>query len=626
MKYYVFLLLMFTISCSFKGEEKKQVVNEVENKSIEEVKENLDSDGDLVLDVEEIKMGKNPLIANLPKLKVRFLQNYKIDTTYKELGTGAVGSFDIDTKVRDTDPDFKYRVGEIFIRDNSYKVAANVGKFESHSWGEIEEHDLSWVKYPEIDPTFFHEQSLLNRKYFEEDKFEIDTISITLENSVKLMANRGFRQIRNLEINFYYYNYETEVYELLKTEKIERHFKAGVNETFEVKIENIPASLLKDNYFKRGEFIISEIKDFEISELGTTYQKILASVKSKTVPVIYNTPLDSSIDYVAIDSKGKRFIDVLEMLFPKKVRTEEDLLTKVNQFSNNLPEYTYLKEVEKEDKKGKWFVLTNRLEQHYLDHKFTPNDVIVLSYITGKVLASQKDEVVYSFRENISGGADYKMYPLGNISPNSEIDIQISPKRKWGVTFSSEDRNYRERPCSCGTNCICGILTVDCFIKVNIFKSYDNGLSFNKNLSGELERISLIINNSEFTLKNLVDKKAISLSWKGNNIHLKITDPSKIIEINNFDENVMFLKLQNINGTTFQGAYLHNATGKHRNLCPQMTTFASDNWGKIGVYSGSVMMDKFQRYISYGLKILPPRPYRQSFSVSVISVINNMFN
>ena len=556
MKYYVFLLLMFTISCSFKGEEKKQVVNEVENKSIEEVKENLDSDGDLVLDVEEIKMGKNPLIANLPKLKVRFLQNYKIDTTYKELGTGAVGSFDIDTKVRDTDPDFKYRVGEIFIRDNSYKVAANVGKFESHSWGEIEEHDLSWVKYPEIDPTFFHEQSLLNRKYFEEDKFEIDTISITLENSVKLMANRGFRQIRNLEINFYYYNYETEVYELLKTEKIERHFKAGVNETFEVKIENIPASLLKDNYFKRGEFIISEIKDFEISELGTTYQKILASVKSKTVPVIYNTPLDSSIDYVAIDSKGKRFIDVLEMLFPKKVRTEEDLLTKVNQFSNNLPEYTYLKEVEKEDKKGKWFVLTNRLEQHYLDHKFTPNDVIVLSYITGKVLASQKDEVVYSFRENISGGADYKMYPLGNISPNSEIDIQISPKRKWGVTFSSEDRNYRERPCSCGTNCICGILTVDCFIKVNIFKSYDNGLSFNKNLSGELERISLIINNSEFTLKNLVDKKAISLSWKGSNIHLKITDPSKIIEINNFDENVMFLKSLGINAVLIGSAFM----------------------------------------------------------------------
>ena len=40
---------------------------------------NADSDGDSVLDGEELNKGRNPFVAELPDLKVRFLQNYKIE-------------------------------------------------------------------------------------------------------------------------------------------------------------------------------------------------------------------------------------------------------------------------------------------------------------------------------------------------------------------------------------------------------------------------------------------------------------------------------------------------------------------------------------------------------------------
>ena len=45
---------------------------------------------------------------------------------------------------------------------------------------------------------------------------------------------------------------------------LSRHFEAGVVETFEVELENVPSFLISDNYFTKGEFIISEVADYEI--------------------------------------------------------------------------------------------------------------------------------------------------------------------------------------------------------------------------------------------------------------------------------------------------------------------------------------------------------------------------
>ena len=229
--------------------------------------EDQDSDGDMMLDKDEIALGRNPLIANIPNVRVRFLQNYKMVVRYKSLESGTEGEFSIDTKVHQDDPDFKYRVGEVFIRNESFNNAANVGKFSTHSWGEVQEHDLSWVSYPEVDARFYSEKVLLYKQYFNPEKYEITGTTVYLENSVQLKGNDGFKNIKNLTLNFYYYDYEKETYELLKAQKVERHFNAGVNETFEVVLENVPANLIAENYFKRGEFIISELGDFEIQEM-----------------------------------------------------------------------------------------------------------------------------------------------------------------------------------------------------------------------------------------------------------------------------------------------------------------------------------------------------------------------
>ena len=80
---------------------------------------NGDSDGDGTKDGDELNRGSSPFVADIPELKVRFLQNYKIEVFYHPKNGDAVKdqkTFIIDTNVKDTNPEFKFRVGNVFAR------------------------------------------------------------------------------------------------------------------------------------------------------------------------------------------------------------------------------------------------------------------------------------------------------------------------------------------------------------------------------------------------------------------------------------------------------------------------------------------------------------------------------
>lgn len=585
---------------------------------------NEDFDGDLMTNKDELAVGRNPNIANIPNVRVRFLQNYKITVKYKALADGKEGEFVIDTKTHQDNPDFKYRVGEIFIRNESFNTAANIGKFSTHTWGDFNEHDLSWVSYPEADPRFYSDKVLTYKKYFNPDNYEITNISVNLENSAKLKGNDGFKEIKNLNINFYYYDYEKESFELIESKLVERHFQAGVNETFDVVLENVPLNLIAENYFKKGEFIISELGDYEIPEMELTYKKLLTSVRAKSIPVIYNTPLESEISYVGMNGVEASFTDVLNTLFGKKAVIEQNELKKINQFESNLPDFTYLSEIKEHDKKGKWFVFTNKLRQHYLDHKFLPSDIISLSYITGNILADQKAEKIFSYRASADSTDDMRVYPLGNVTPNSRIHIQVKPERLWGEKVKHwTDSIYSVRgPCS--GNCI--YREYRCNFKFNIFESLDQKLTFNTDLSSEASRIKLIINQDEFSLADLVKEKKADLYWINNNLHIDIKNILAIKEITEIEENVMALRFIPKKETTYNGVLLESWSGRDWYFCPGIAiNVAGHNKWPLSVDSKE--FGKWQHQANWSRVIRGERKsYTQNFSAGVIGIITNLFN
>ncbi len=612
----LFILLITTLnlySCAFKSSDDEQ-------------------SSPIITQIEEITADLETF--NLPQLKVNFLQNYKIDVKYAG-PNGDEKNFNIDTKISHNDPDFEYRVGNLFIKDITMDNAANIGRFSTHTWGTIEKHDLSWVKYPNIDPKFFHQDAINKRAFL---KNNIKSINIKLENSVKLIPNRDFRSIKNLELNFYYYNYETESYELLTTTKIERHFNAGVNETFEINIDNAPINLLADNYFKKGEFIISEVKDYEIPELNTTYKTLMDKIKKKSIKIVLNTPLNNESYYISYVKGKSRFVHLLQSIFDKTFTIEENKLIKINQFENNLPDFTYLSEIKEHEKLGKWYVFTNKLSKHYLDHEFDPEDTIVLSYITGKELANRKEEMIYSYNININGGESYNLYPLGNVSKNSRVDIQIKPHRRFGSYYSKKNEVVDVHEGQCGHNCWRpGLL---CKWEINLENTYREILNFDRNLSGDISKLYLVVNDNSYKIADLIKESKVSVDWKKQSdnryhLHLIIKDISKIDELSTASENVLFLKVETSYQTDFFGVKLTQVSRswQGRDGCGLGTNIHAHALGTV-ISNSSIHMDLIRWTHTNvmipehrnAIKFSDDKTVYQKISISVSSTITNYFN
>jgi len=620
-------------SCAFKSEDQGPISTTQQTKEIK-IDPNADSDGDGIKDGDEIARGSNPFIADLPDLKVRFLQNYKIEVLYHDKNGDPVKdqkSFVINTDIKDTNPDFKFRVGNVFARLHALKTAASFGRFSSHSSGLFTPHDLSWVSYPELDPKFFHNEALKYRDIFSDQNI-IDDIKITLTNQAKLSESPFFKEIKNLKLNFYFLNHETENYEVLSSTSIDRHFQAGIYESFDVVIDHAPVALIKDSFFKRGEFIISEVEDYEIPQLALNYKTLLASVKAKTIPVLYETPLEEKIFYVASGNEGIRFQDILKIAFDKNYEVKENTLTKIGQFQNNLTDFTHLKEIQDKDKLGKWFVMTNEFKENYLDHLFTSKDQIVLSYIVGTDLASQKQEDIYSYTKYLTSNKAESVLPIGNVSSNSAISIQLKPIHRFGLSIENEKIHW-VTPSSCGKNCFPKPMVCDW--DVNKFSNYDEDFLFASDLTSEGEKLSLIINGDEFKISDLLKEKKLVLYKVDQNIHLDIKDINKIKELKPFEESNLSLKVKAEARNDFFGVKLVGVSGDWRGVggCPFNTPQVAES-RKTTVSNDSLEIGEIKGWAEgarshgwpYPLQYSDSGTYYQEISLGVSSNIQNYFN
>ncbi|MFA6236258.1 MAG: thrombospondin type 3 repeat-containing protein [Bacteriovorax sp.] len=625
--------LLAFCSCGFKSDD-PQNSNLLQTSKELKIDPNGDTDGDGIKDGDEVARGSNPFVADIPDLKVRFLQNYKIEVFYHDKDKDPVKdqkTFTVNTDIKDTNPDFKFRVGNVFARNHALKTAASFGRFSSHTSGNFVEHDLSWISYPELDPKFFHNEALKYRDILN-DKNIIDNIKITLTNQVRLNESPFFKEVKNLRLNFYFLNHETENYDVLSSVNVDRHFQSGIYESFDVVIDHAPLSLLKESFLKRGEFIISEIEDYEIPTLTTNFKTLLASIKEKTIPVLYETPLEEKTYYVASGIDGVRFQEILKIVFDKNYEVKADALLKIGQFQNNLTDFTYLKEIQDKDKLGKWFVMTNEFKENYLDHLYNSNDRIILSYITGTDLASQKQEDIYSYTNYLTSNKSESVLPLGNVSANSSISVQLKPIHRFGLKVENEKIHF-VTPNSCGKNCFPKPMVCDW--DVNKFSNYNEEFSFASDLLGEGEKLSLIINGDEFKISNLIKEKKLVLYTIDQNVHLIIKDINKIKELKPFEESNLSLKIKAFIGNDFFGVKLVGASGDWQGFggCPFNTPGVAET-RKTTVSNDSREIAEIKGWAStatsrgwpYPLTYSDSGPYYQEISLGVSSNIQNYFN
>lgn len=623
--------LFFFGACSFTKDQNELLRDETNRFSEIKVQENYDSDGDGVNDLDEEQKGRNPFIAEIPNLKIRFLQGYKISFSYKKENEEE-NHFEMIVNLKDSDADYRFRVGKSFARNYAYKTAASFGKYSSHFSGNIKENDFTWISYPEVDSKDYHQKAMEFRSIIDSG-YQVENLTITLTNSARLEESINYKSIKNLNLNFYYFNHESDNYDLVKSTIVDRHFQSGIYESFDVVIENAPLNLIKESFFKRGEFLISEVSDYEISDLNMSYKELLNSVKAKSLPVLYQTPLEDRLFYVATSKSGIGFHNVLRILFDRSYKIENDVLVKIGQFENNLSSFVNLKEVKDKNKLGKWFVMTNELKSTYLDQKYLNSDFIVIAYLTGTELANQLNEKIYSYRKEVHPDKNELVISLGNVSPNSKISFYLKPVAKYGRTVNKIIENWKEAGGSCGTNCI--KYPINCTWEINQFNDYNEIFKFRTDLTQEAEQIDLIINGESFVLKELLKVQKVLVSQLEEGMHFTINDINLIKHINDYEENQLSLRVKAIIGNDFFGVKLTEKGGMWTGVggCPFTTPMVAEKFktqisketDEIGEISW-LITDLAKRNYPYRFELLDSGPFYQEFSFGVSSTIENLYN
>lgn len=542
-KILLLLILLFSLaSCSFKHSD-SNVDNLISGGADYKTDINEDSDGDGLSDKLEIDRGTDPKIADIPLIETNFIQNFNINVNYNKIGDSTPLNLAITTKVKNNDPSFKYRVGKLFGIENAKVFAAKEGRFSNHSYGIIKNEDFTWVKYPSLDPLMHHFDIIKYRPIidnFDNEKdplYENINISLNLESSIKLSGPK-FKEIKDLSLNFYYHDYKKETYVLLKNIVVNRTFQKNINENFSVEIENIPVIFLQDTYLRHGEFLITEIDNYFIPELNTDYKTLMAKVKSKTVPVLFTTPIENIIYYVATNANGISFLNVLERIFVKNYEVENNILKRIGQFENNLGNFEHLIEVKDKDKLGKWFVLTNKFKEHFIDHLYTTDDHITLSYLTGNVLASQVNNLEATYNSKITTETYNEVaIPIGLVSPNSKIEIQLKGIERFGHELESTPIN-NSYSSSCSN---CTKLAYSCSWignkRIEFLRDFNLSINYNE----EWEKIYLVINEERFKLSTLIAEKKVSISNLNFSFQLSLDDIVKIKPIKESEENKLSL-------------------------------------------------------------------------------------
>ena len=601
MKLFILSILIFTVSCSFKPKEKG------DNNTRQGLRAELDSDGDLFSNSNEEKLGTNPLIADLPIINSKFVQSYKVTVIYLE--EGVEKEFIIDTSKEQEDPHFKYRVGEILIKKSNRKLSAKIAKFSSHSYGDYREQDLTWVNYPEAQKAYH--QSLVARYGYIFEKLEITNVGLEITSSVELDEESRFEEIKDLELGYRFYNYETEKFESLAEYKVERVLSKGIIEKVKTTIDTINPRLIYENLFKKGEFVLSEVVNYQIPKLNTDYKSLMRSIRLKTVPVIYSTPLETQVYYVSLHQK--RFNYIMSTVFDSKYKIENNNLVSINQFRNNLGSYENLKDLKSYTKKGKWFVLTNKLDKHYLSHEYSNKDVISLSYMVGNELSSSIEDKVTSINNNADST---QKISLGKVTKNSKLSFFVKGLRSYGDRVKNIKDILKPGPCR-GRNC----LSVDfrCYISINESEQIDEPFTFKNSLN----QYYLEIEGIDYPLTEYIDKEIIKSDLTDGNL-FEIADLAKIHKFENSVD--VFFKILPKVKTYNEGIELTNYSGRQGYYCPMHATHIA-NGKKIPLSTYSKGFKDWQRNVDFSvIKKGFKADATLDYSYRINSIIENYYN
>ena len=205
----------------------------------------------------------------------------------------------------------------------------------------------------------------------------------------------------------------------------------------------------------------------------------------------------------------------------------------------------FVNELSENDKNGSWFVMTNKIKQHYLKQKFKSSDAITISYISGKDLSKRVDEKVYSLSNNLFSNSTYRKHVIGNVNNNSEISFSVYLKSLKGIELVETPGKFYFRPRRCH-NCTGTNWSVSAEFVTNSFQPFEREWHVEE-LSDIDGSIKVLINNTELDLIDLIKRNLATVELKESNgeqfVHYTFSRLHELDILQSGSANIVFIKL-----------------------------------------------------------------------------------
>jgi hypothetical protein len=564
----------------------------------------LDSDGDTRSDDQEKFEGTDPFIADVPKPVITIDPKSKLEVV------GEAGD-----KI-----DFRLLASkENFLKTMALGLAARHGAVSTSSTlpGEL---NYNWKSFPSKESLKASDRASLKLEV--KNKKARFRLNLTIE--VGLPDRKLFRSVTDPILSLYFRKKDG-TKDLLKSIEFDRHIIAGVKESFQIHLDDLPMEA-RSAFLSEENFLIAEFTDFYIPQLKSSYRQLMAKTLEKTVPVVVSMPTKTTL-YFASASGPKNFTGITKSIFSENIKIETNAVTKVGELENTLANYETLDEIKDYPSSGKWFVATNDINKHFLDYEFRSGDLIVLSYFTAKEILSAVEEQLFVSREDLSTKEtkekEEEVIFLGNISNRSKLEFEISLNSLFGERLETRNETIPVGTKQLGIYAHCGL-------EINFFYPITEAdeVVFNTESEFPLSHMELDYAGYRIRLMDLIKKKGVKVKWEEKTLKIESSEianyllPAEEQGIDGGELNLVF-KPQIV--STHEGVKLVSASGQEKMVCPSIAAQAAYvhkiSYSELSIFREWLPHIKAKFNVPYSGE----RAYRQDFSFNINSLIENKY-
>lgn len=427
-----FLLVVMVLSLFSCGEKDSKKTNTLitQEATTSEIDSFLDSDGDGATDLVELKEGTDPYIADIPSFEGEFFQEIEVFIDFYNRTTGTFDRLEwiIEKgKIKlgwEDSPPRKMASGILYMESllKNYAIKESFSK----NYFKFMNYDEGIFSYS-APVLFENEAYLISDKILNLQKrgYSPNNISARILSKFNIKSKKN-QYFSDPVFDLYYKSPKHERLIFLESKRIDGTYRFNTDNQVNIVFENFDSNIVLDAFANGGANFFLKMRDFTVYETNERYSKILARVKTQSVPVTIATPSDTTTSkvetiYVGINGVQTSIYNILNLAVKDGLLIKGTSIDQVRGLSNRVQSYG-----DGTNESLRWFIGTSAIFDNVFNYNYGPGDGIGLAYISDKKVEKKPTYIKRGFVNNSLNSYSSAKFP----SDVTEIKIRFNVEKR----------------------------------------------------------------------------------------------------------------------------------------------------------------------------------------------------